>query len=189
MIKAKKIVLIAAAIILFGLYCLILAALSPSRFSREVITLPDGGKVYVMLEEWGRDYKRISITQNPRGCQPPNPDTDYISKDFINDVLVYKITDKGLVIFDSGAYNISDEWHEPRIPWTKNAPTFEYCESDMMVRPKDFGVTILRVDSSRTKESDRIASGIRTYSRQWCFLNLFLQSSSLRPGILEQEEW
>jgi len=119
-----------------------------------------------MLEKWGLNDVRLSLTQNPRGCQPANPDTDYIMNDLYSYVLIYKVTDKGLRIFDHYNY-----WVQPEIAWIKNSPIFELPESDMMSRPEDYGVTVLR-----------------NYSDQWCFRNLFRASSSLRPDVLRRKQ-
>jgi len=136
-----------------------------SRYGKEVIALPDGSKVYAMQEKWGLHYSRLSITQNPSGCQPANPDTDYIFNDIINNIMVYKVKDEGLFIIDRDGY-----WREPRTPWTKNKPTFELLTSDMFNHPEKYAITILR-----------------EYSNQWCFRNPFRSSTSLRPDILKQE--
>ena len=155
-------------IILIGLTCAVICfnnwSLS-SSYSRDVIRLADGSKVYVMLEEWALHDKLLFITQNPCGCRPANPDTDYISKSLGYDWLDYKVTDKGLVIFGWDIY-----WREPNIPWTKNKPVFELPKSDMREHPEAYGITALR-----------------RHSGQWCFLNLFRPSSSLRPDIFERE--
>jgi len=171
MIKIKKRVFI-ILIILVGLSCMIIAvdgcfknwSLS-SSYSKDVITLQDSSKVYVMLEEWGLHYKRISITQNPCGCKPANPDTDYIFDDLYQYGVDYKVTDNGLVII-----GYDDWWNKPKIPWTKNKPTFEGVPSYMIDHPEAYGITKLR-----------------KHSEQWCFSNLFKASSSLRPDILERE--
>lgn len=170
--KTKNKVFI-VVIILSGLFCITVAIPScfnnwslSSNYSKEVIALPDGDKIYVMLEEWGRNDRRLSLTQNPRGCQPANPDTDYIFNDIMHDMLIYKVTDKELVIFSLDEY-----WHQPKTAWIKNRPVFEIRESEMISRPEDYGVTVLR-----------------NYSSQWCFRNLFRASSSLRPEILRREQ-
>ena len=160
-------IIFSVMIILIGLTCAVICfnnwSLS-SSYSRDVIRLADGSKVYVILEEWALHDKLLFITQNSCGCMPANPDTDYIFKSIGRYWLDYKVTDKGLVIFDRG------DWRAPNIPWTKNKPIFEFLKSDMIEHPEAYGITALR-----------------RHSGQWCFLNLFRASSSLRPDIFERE--
>jgi hypothetical protein len=130
-----------------------------SSYGRETIILPDGNKIHVILETWGSNRERLSITKNSCGCRPANPDTDYIDE---FPILVYKVTDKGLIIYTEPGNN---RIHEPKIEWANNRPTIiETRETEMFYKPQKFGVTILRI-----------------HENQWCFINLFRRSSSLRP--------
>lgn len=130
-----------------------------SSYGKETIVLQNGSKIYVMLEAWGSNSERISITKNSCGCKPANPNTDYIDN---FPILVYKITNRGLIIFTEPGYN---RIHEPKVEWTSNRPIIiDAIETEMFYKPQKYGVTILRMRTN-----------------QWCLSNLFRRSSSLRP--------
>jgi hypothetical protein len=168
--KSKKIMGCVLSVVL-GLFFLLVVVpfcfvnwSDSSRYKRETIVLPDEEKVYVIQESWALHDTRLSITKDSCGCKPANPDTDYHSVG--TGWVIYSFTDKGWVIYGTGK-----GWKEPKIPWTRNKPEFTgYAISEMLLHPEKFGVTTLRMDIN--KDAD-----------QWCFLNLFRKSSSLRPAI------
>lgn len=120
--------------------------LHSSRFGKREITLATGSKLFVIREEWGwhSSGSEISLTRNPDGCIPPNPDTDYIDTYGDGQSLVYSSTADGLILFeDLGQVSM----HEPRYGWAGPKVSVQKTSAlgNMLRDPKAYGVTVVKV--------------------------------------------
>ncbi len=138
--------------------------LESSNFGQIAITLRDGSKVYVIHESWGLNSNQISLRLHPNGCAPPNPSIDYIDTGQNGNMLIYSITNEGLVVYDEFP---TPSIQKPVSPWPPGKITIKVAENPtlgmMLANPEKYGVTILRVPLNET-----------------CWVNFFRKANSLR---------
>ena len=136
-----------------------------SSFGKQTIKLRDGSKVYAVLESWGLNSDRVSLTRDPDTCKTANPETDYIDIEQNGDALIYQVTDKGLVIFADQ----QSQFHEPLRPWSQERPSVVIARDpswgDMYHDPARYHVSRINIPLN-----------------QVCLINFFRKASSLRPG-------
>lgn len=95
-------------------------------------------------ESWGLHSDELSVTQNPDGCVPPDPSTDYIDTYGDGTNLVYSAAEDGLVVYDPGDVV---GMHEPTKRWSgiRISVKKTLAWSQMLRNPHEYGVTVLRV--------------------------------------------
>ena len=134
-----------------------------SNYGRSVIKLADGTKVFAVRQEWGH-RRQLHWTLDPHGCRPANPDTDYIQTNEAATVLVYRVTERGLVLFSDVK---PFELQQPAHPWGHPRPTVEVAKDpqweDLVAHQQQFNVSITDVPND-----------------EFCWINLFRKENSLR---------
>jgi len=142
----KALVITAAmigAVVVVGLWALS-NKLGASKFGRSTVVLENGAQVYVVRESWGLHSEELSITQNPDGCLPPNPTTDYIDKFGDGHSLVYSIEGNQLILFsDEGPLSIEP----PQRQWLDVHVTIKKTRtwSEMLQNPGPYNVSVVTV--------------------------------------------
>ena len=119
--------------------------LGSSNFGKAVITLSDGSKVFVIHEQWGLHDERLSVTQNPDGCSPSNPDTDYIDQYGDGENLIYSVEKDGLVLYDDEYQTEEVKIHEPSKPWSSPKVIVKKARYSAFDNPQVAGVRVLKV--------------------------------------------
>jgi hypothetical protein len=134
-----------------------------SKFGRVTISLGDGLTVFAVRESWGLSSEQLSITRNPDGCVPADPANDYIFRNPADTSVLYKATDRGLILYD---YPFNRIMVEPNHPWPFKVEVSRSKDpfyDEVRANPGKYGATLTKIPLNET-----------------CWRNIFRRSNSLR---------
>lgn len=134
-----------------------------SNYGRSVISLSNGTKVYAVRQQ-GRHRRQLSLTLSSDGCKPANPETDYIVTNEAATVLVYRVTNNGLVLFSDVK---PFELQQPLHPCADDRQAVEVVTDpeleDLVAHPEQFNVSVTGAQND-----------------EFCWKNFFRRENSLR---------
>jgi len=135
-----------------------------SKFGRVAIPLSNGTIVYAVRESWGLGSEKLSITRNPDGCIPADPENDYIFRNPADTSVLYRVADDGLVIYD---YPFNRLLTEPAHPWPNVKVAVSRSKDpfydDVHADPAKYGAKLTTIPLNES-----------------CWMNIFRRSNSLR---------
>lgn len=132
-----------------------------SNFGRLVIKLQNGKRIYVVRESRGLNGEILSVTENPDGCTPANPATDYIEDGPSDNTILYTVTPRGLTLYDDPFQRFIAE---PHASWTDTSVFVSRSKTpyygDVRANPSTYGAVLREVPLN-----------------ELCFRNLFRRSN------------
>jgi hypothetical protein len=132
-----------------------------SNFGRLVIKLENGKRIYAVRESRGLNGEILSFTENPDGCMPANPATDYIEDRPTDNTILYAITPRGFTLYDDPFQKFIAE---PQQPWTDTIVFMNRSKTpyygDVRANPSAYGAVLRKVPLN-----------------EYCLRNLFRRSN------------